>query len=32
MTSSIDGRKNLKMIGLNGWKEVSKVEMEYLEK
>ena len=32
MTSSMNGRKNLKMISLDGWKEVSTAEREYLEK
>ncbi|MDR4499765.1 MAG: hypothetical protein MRK02_17880 [Candidatus Scalindua sp.] len=32
MTSSLDGRKNLKMISLDGWKKVSKAERKYLEK
>ncbi|GJQ59988.1 MAG: hypothetical protein SCALA701_27890 [Candidatus Scalindua sp.] len=32
MTSSMGGRKNLKMISLDGWKEVSSAEREYLEK
>ncbi len=32
MTSSMDGRKKLKMISLDGWKEVSRAEREYLEK
>lgn len=31
MTSSIKGRRNLKMISLDGWKKVSKAERKYLE-
>ena len=32
MTSSLEGRKSLKMISLDGWKKVSKAERKYLEK